>query len=152
MGGTGTLCDGLPLELDRASARRPCPCQLHVPCLLSLRFAHPEPIPPHSYECRYWKEECFGLDGESKTAPPHEAQWLLPTSPSSPPLLSSPRLLTSPPAATTIIDKAIELNHVGGTFAGNIQVTPFLCLVLKMLQIQPDAEVIKEYVLNEDFK
>ena len=41
---------------------------------------------------------------------------------------------------------------IGGSFAANIQVSPFLCLLLKMLQIQPDVDVITEYAENEDFK
>ena len=28
----------------------------------------------------------------------------------------------------------------------------FLCLVLKLLQIQPDKEIIIEYIKNEDYK
>ena len=28
----------------------------------------------------------------------------------------------------------------------------FMCLVLKLLQIQPDAEVVREYILQEDSK
>jgi pre-mRNA-splicing factor 38A len=28
----------------------------------------------------------------------------------------------------------------------------FMCLVLKLLQIQPDPEVIREYILQEDSK
>lgn len=50
------------------------------------------------------------------------------------------------------MDKAVALNHYGGTYGGNIKPTPFMCLLLKMLQIQPDKEIIVEYIKNEDYK
>lgn len=40
--------------------------------------------------------------------------------------------------AESIIDKAFELKYVGGTYGGARKPSPFLCLVLKLLQIQPD--------------
>ena len=48
--------------------------------------------------------------------------------------------------------KAMELKFIGGVFGGNIKPTPFLCLVLKMLQIQPEKDIIIEFIKNEDFK
>jgi hypothetical protein len=57
-----------------------------------------------------------------------------------------------PLAAETLVDKAVELNYYGGTVGGNIRPTPFICLLLKMLQIQPDKEIIVEFIKNEDFK
>jgi len=51
-----------------------------------------------------------------------------------------------------LVDKAMELRYVGGVFAGNIKPTPFLCLILKMLQIQPQKDIIIEFIRNEDFK
>ncbi|NWT10624.1 PR38A factor, partial [Vireo altiloquus] len=68
------------------------------------------------YECRYWKEECFGLTAE------------------------------------LVVDKAIELRYLGGVYGGNIKPTPFLCLTLKMLQIQPEKDIIVEFIKNQDFK
>uniref|UniRef100_U3JLV7 Pre-mRNA-splicing factor 38B n=1 Tax=Ficedula albicollis TaxID=59894 RepID=U3JLV7_FICAL len=68
------------------------------------------------YECRYWKEECFGLTAE------------------------------------LVLDKAMELKYVGGVYGGNIKPTPFLCLTLKMLQIQPEKDIIVELIKNKDFK
>ncbi|XP_061656322.1 pre-mRNA-splicing factor 38A [Phyllopteryx taeniolatus] len=68
------------------------------------------------YECKYWKEECFGLTAE------------------------------------LVVDKAMELKYVGGVFGGNIKPTPFLCLALKLLQIQPEKDIIVEFIKNEDFK
>jgi len=37
--------------------------------------------------------------------------------------------------AETLVDRAIELKYVGGTFGGNARPTKFMCLILKMLQI-----------------
>ena len=30
--------------------------------------------------------------------------------------------------------------------------TPFICLILKMLQIQPEKDIVVEFIKNEDFK
>lgn len=46
----------------------------------------------------------------------------------------------------------MELRFVGGVYGGNIKPTPFLCLTLKMLQIQPEKDIIVEFIKNEDFK
>lgn len=54
--------------------------------------------------------------------------------------------------AELLVDKAMELRFIGGVFGGNIKVTPFLCLTLKMLQIQPEKEIIVEFIKNQDFK
>ena len=56
------------------------------------------------------------------------------------------------PAAETLIDKAIELEYIGSTYGGAARPTPFICLVLKMLQIQPDKEIIVEFIKNDDYK
>jgi hypothetical protein len=55
-------------------------------------------------------------------------------------------------SAEMIVDKAVELRSVGGTFGGVRRPTEFLCLVLKMLQIQPDKDIIIEFIKNEEFK
>lgn len=54
--------------------------------------------------------------------------------------------------AELLVDKAMELRFVGGVFGGNIKPTPFICLVLKMLQIQPEKDIVIEFIKNEDFK
>lgn len=41
---------------------------------------------------------------------------------------------------------------IGGVFSGNVKPTPFLCLILKMLQIQPEKDIIVEFIKNEEFK
>lgn len=54
--------------------------------------------------------------------------------------------------AELLVDKAMELRFIGGVFGGNIKPTPFLCLILKMLQIQPEKDIIVEFVKNDEFK
>merc|ERR1719427_766621 len=46
----------------------------------------------------------------------------------------------------------MDLKYIGGVYSGNVKPTPFLCLVLKMLQIQPDKDIIVEFISNEDYK
>ena len=54
--------------------------------------------------------------------------------------------------AELLVDKAMELRYIGGIFGGNVKPTPFLCLILKMLQIQPEKDIIIEFIKNVDFK
>lgn len=54
--------------------------------------------------------------------------------------------------AELLVDKAMEIRYVGGVFGGNIRPTPFLCLTLKMLQIQPEKDIVVEFIKNEEFK
>ncbi|CAB4285402.1 unnamed protein product [Prunus armeniaca] len=54
--------------------------------------------------------------------------------------------------AETLVDKAMELDHIGGTFGGNRKPTPFMPLVMKMLQIQPEKEIVIEFIKNDDYK
>lgn len=54
--------------------------------------------------------------------------------------------------AELLVDKAMELRYIGGVFGGNIKPTPFLCLILKMLQIQPEKDIVVEFIKNEEFK
>ena len=69
------------------------------------------------YDCRFWKEECFGL------------------------------------TAADVLEKAAKsLTCIGGTFGGNQQPTKFLCLTLKLLQIQPEDELIQEFLQQDHFK
>ncbi|EFN86636.1 pre-mRNA-splicing factor 38 [Harpegnathos saltator] len=54
--------------------------------------------------------------------------------------------------AELLVDKAMELRYIGGVYGGNVKPTPFLCLILKMLQIQPEKDIIVEFIKNEEFK
>eukprot|EP00937_MAST-01D_sp_MAST-1D-sp2_P004782 g4782.t1 len=54
--------------------------------------------------------------------------------------------------AEDLIDKAVELKYCGGAYSANSKPAPFLCLLLKMLQIQPELDIVREFVQNEDYK
>jgi len=54
-------------------------------------------------------------------------------------------------SAETLIDKAIALKSIGGVY-GNNKPTEFICLILKLLQIQPEKEILVEYLLVDEFK
>lgn len=53
--------------------------------------------------------------------------------------------------AKSVIDRALELKSIGGTFGGSKKPTPFLCILLKLLQIAPDREIIQKYI-EADYK
>uniref|UniRef100_A0AC35TQU6 Pre-mRNA-splicing factor 38 n=1 Tax=Rhabditophanes sp. KR3021 TaxID=114890 RepID=A0AC35TQU6_9BILA len=55
-------------------------------------------------------------------------------------------------SAETMIDKGASLKFVGGVYAGNIRPTPFLCLMLKLLELTPSEDIILEYIAQEEFK
>jgi len=55
-------------------------------------------------------------------------------------------------SAETLVDQAMKLEYYGGAYGNIRKPSPFLCLLLKMLQIQPDKEIIIELIKNEDFK
>lgn len=54
--------------------------------------------------------------------------------------------------AATILDRAIELDSIGGTYGIAQKPTPFLCLAFKLLQITPEREIILFYLEQEEFK
>ena len=51
-----------------------------------------------------------------------------------------------------MIDRAVELRCVGGMYGEPNKPTEFMCLILKMLQIQPDFDIVVELIRNEDYK
>lgn len=55
-------------------------------------------------------------------------------------------------SAEALVDLAVDLRACGGIYGGNNRATEFLCLTLKLLQIQPDKEIILEFIKNEDHK
>jgi hypothetical protein len=55
------------------------------------------------------------------------------------------------PPAESFIDKALEVRFIGGVY-GNQRPTEFLCLLLKLLQIQPEKEILVEYLRADEFK
>ncbi|XP_020176375.1 pre-mRNA-splicing factor 38-like [Aegilops tauschii subsp. strangulata] len=51
----------------------------------------------------------------------------------------------------TLVGRTVELDHVSGTY-GRSRPTPFLCLALKMLQMQPDRETVVGFISNEEHR
>lgn len=51
--------------------------------------------------------------------------------------------------AESLVDKAMEVEAIGGTFGGIREPSHFLQLTLKMLQIQPEKEIVVEFIKNE---
>jgi pre-mRNA-splicing factor 38A len=45
-------------------------------------------------------------------------------------------------SAAALVDLAMDIREFGGVFGGTQRCTNFICLLLKMLQIQPDKEII----------
>lgn len=54
--------------------------------------------------------------------------------------------------AELLVDKGMDLRYIGGIYAGNVKPTPFLCLCLKMLQIQPEKDIAVEFIRQEEYK
>ena len=61
-------------------------------------------------------------------------------------------MLAATAVAESCVDRGVELTHVGGIVGASVKPTPFLCMVLKLLQIQPDKDVVVEYIKQEEFK
>jgi pre-mRNA-splicing factor 38A len=49
----------------------------------------------------------------------------------------------------SLIERAIQLKAIGGCYGPSKLPSDFLCLVYKMLQMQPDKEVVCEYLKSE---
>ena len=89
------------------------------------------------YESAYWKEQCFALTGEHlQTLRRHSV---------------TDFLACGLREAESLIDNAIKLKAIGGVYS-NQRPTEFICLLLKLLQIQPEKEILVEYLLVEEFK
>ena len=113
------------------------------------------------YNTTYWKEHCFGLTSASVVekaallryigAPGRAAAgWGRAAR------LSCWRALPAPRAAAPGEDGCARLPtarvRAGGTYGGGRKPTEFMCLTLKLLQLQPDKEIVVEYIKNEDYK
>ena len=46
----------------------------------------------------------------------------------------------------TLIDRASELNHLGFCYGGVNRPSPFLCLLTKMMQLEPDSETLMSFI------
>jgi pre-mRNA-splicing factor 38A len=54
--------------------------------------------------------------------------------------------------AADVLEKTTQLKCFGASFGGNAKPTKFLCLTLKLLQIQPPQDLIDAFLETEDFK
>lgn len=56
--------------------------------------------------------------------------------------------------AATLLDRAVELQFLGGTYGVAQKPTPFLCLAFKLLQLTPDKSIILFYLeqAGEEYK
>lgn len=56
--------------------------------------------------------------------------------------------------AATLLDRAVEMTYIGGTYGVGMKPSPFLCLAFKMLQLTPGKEIVLEYLRmgGEEFK
>lgn len=53
--------------------------------------------------------------------------------------------------AATLLDHGAILYSIGG-LAMHQKPSEFLCLALRLLRLQPEREIINEYIQQEDFK
>ncbi|VVT53841.1 uncharacterized protein SAPINGB_P003777 [Magnusiomyces paraingens] len=51
----------------------------------------------------------------------------------------------------TLCDRAVELEYIGGQYA-NHRVSPFLCLLYKLILLQPKHDIVLLYLTQNDFK
>lgn len=54
--------------------------------------------------------------------------------------------------AETVLDRALELSSVGASYGAQQKPTEFLCLLLKLLQLQPSEEIVLTYIEAEEHK
>ncbi len=48
--------------------------------------------------------------------------------------------------AATLLDRAVDISYIGGTYGVGMRPTPFLCLAFKLLTLTPDKEIVLEYL------
>lgn len=54
--------------------------------------------------------------------------------------------------AETVLDRALELDSVGGCYGAQQKPSEFLCLLLKLLQLQPSEAILQAYLEAEEHK
>ena len=52
----------------------------------------------------------------------------------------------------TIIDNALELEYIGGIISTTNQPSDFICLLVKLIQLNPSEEIIDEYLSIPEYK
>jgi pre-mRNA-splicing factor 38A len=47
--------------------------------------------------------------------------------------------------AATLLERAVEMTYIGGTYGVGMKPTPFICLAFKLLTLTPDKDIILEW-------
>mmetsp|Transcript_8235 Transcript_8235/g.24756 ORF Transcript_8235/g.24756 Transcript_8235/m.24756 type:complete len:438 (-) Transcript_8235:1513-2826(-) len=55
-------------------------------------------------------------------------------------------------SASSLIEKATKLQYVCGVYGTVKTPSPFLCLTLKMLQLAPEKDIVREFISQDTFK
>ncbi len=48
--------------------------------------------------------------------------------------------------AATLLDRAVDMSYIGGTYGVGMRPTPFLCLAFKLLTLTPERDIVLEYL------
>lgn len=48
--------------------------------------------------------------------------------------------------SATLLDRAVELTYIGGTYGLAMKPTPFICLAFKLLTLTPEKSIVMEYL------
>eukprot|EP00835_Amoeboradix_gromovi_P001277 NODE_55_length_26219_cov_0.194908.p11 type:complete len:250 gc:universal NODE_55_length_26219_cov_0.194908:13331-12582(-) len=54
--------------------------------------------------------------------------------------------------AASLVDRAVKLQYIGGTFGGNQNASEFLCLLHRLTKIKPSIDILMAYINNDSFK
>jgi pre-mRNA-splicing factor 38A len=54
--------------------------------------------------------------------------------------------------AETILDRAVGLVYASGLYGGNQSASPFLCLLAKLIQLQPGEDIVQLLVTQTEWK
>lgn len=122
------------------------------------------------YDSLYWKQDCFGLTAELLVDKGVDLRYVRGGSSETGIGLGAGCLessagdalcasLPNAPAPQTVGHSACKLQpsaqtgaQVGGMFGEPQKPSEFVCLILKMLQIQPEKNIIIEFIKDEEFK
>ncbi|KAM3411011.1 hypothetical protein ACQJBY_002937 [Aegilops geniculata] len=131
--------------------------------VVSIRGANPQTRVVTTWREECERERCFGLTAETPVDRAWELSRIGATHGANPQMLVENTVRSSiyrssywrercfGLTAETLVGRAVELDHVGGTYGRN-RPTPFLCLALKMLQMQPGRETVVGFISNEEHR
>ena len=103
------------------------------------------------YDSVYWKQECFGLSAEKLVDKAVELKHVRRAGWGG--RVGCVCACTEPQAfADEPRSAPLAPLQIGGMYGEPGKPTEFICLILKMLQIQPDKDIVVEFIKNDDFK